>query len=116
MENKEYEDKFKDLEEKGDSDREKVDTLKDRIYVMDQIKNDFGDKLQKKLAGIESKYNYMTATLTIDETNDSLFFFSDDDNSKTGISGLQIITVPEPSSVTLFGLGGLALLLHRRRA
>ena len=31
------------------------------------------------------------------------------------ISGLQIVSVPEPSSTTLLGLGGLGVLLRRRR-
>jgi hypothetical protein len=32
-----------------------------------------------------------------------------------GITGFQIVAVPEPSSMALAGMGGLAVLLMRRR-
>lgn len=36
-------------------------------------------------------------------------------SSNSGMHGLQIIQIPEPTSVALLGLGGLGLLLRRRR-
>jgi len=37
-------------------------------------------------------------------------------NSKASfIQGIQLTTVPEPSSAALLGLGGLALILRRRK-
>lgn len=39
----------------------------------------------------------------------------DRNGGRMGFAGMQIITVPEPSSAALLGLGGLALILRRRK-
>ncbi|BDS05460.1 hypothetical protein NT6N_05000 [Oceaniferula spumae] len=36
-------------------------------------------------------------------------------NGRAGINGVQIVGVPEPSSAALLGLGGLALIMRRRK-
>jgi hypothetical protein len=52
-------------------------------------------------------YLFTSDTLTITDTSTDL--------NVGGISAIQITTVPEPSSTALLGLGGLALILRRRR-
>ena len=56
-------------------------------------------------------------------TPPSIFFFTNsdagiawEDGANAGKTSLLFATVPEPSSVTLLGLGGLALLLRRKRS
>ena len=47
---------------------------------------------------------------------DSITFSSNRDGAqRAGVSGFIITTVPEPSSTALLGLGGLALILRRRK-
>lgn len=52
-------------------------------------------------------------------TSDTITFHTDRDlgvgGERAGISGFTITSVPEPSSSALLGLGGLALLLRRRK-
>ena len=48
-------------------------------------------------------------------TSDTLTFTDNTNLAIGGISAIQITTVPEPSSTALLGLGGLALILRRRR-
>ena len=48
-------------------------------------------------------------------TSDTLTFTDNTNLDIGGISAIQITTVPEPSSTALLGLGGLALILRRRR-
>ena len=56
------------------------------------------------------------ASLTF--TSDVLTFHTDSGlggGNRAGISGFKITTVPEPSSAALLGLGGIALILRRRK-
>jgi len=48
-------------------------------------------------------------------TNDQLDVFVDRGSRDAMFAGVQIVTVPEPSSAALLGLGGLALILRRRK-
>jgi len=57
-------------------------------------------------SAIGATYLFTSDTLTITDTATTF---------KSGISAIQITTVPEPSSTALLGLGGLALILRRRR-
>ena len=57
-------------------------------------------------SAIGETYLFTSDTLTITDTATTF---------RSGISAIQITTVPEPSSTALLGLGGLALILRRRR-
>ena len=57
-------------------------------------------------SAIVETYLFTSDTLTITDTATTF---------RSGISAIQITTVPEPSSTALLGLGGLALILRRRR-
>lgn len=46
---------------------------------------------------------------------DSITFNVSNRSGRTGFTGFQIVQVPEPSSAALLGLGGLALILRRRK-
>ena len=47
--------------------------------------------------------------------NFTIDVFADNANGRGSINGIQIIAIPEPSSTALLGLGGLALILRRRK-
>ena len=51
-----------------------------------------------------------------DVTYDQSLFDGDDDDGFTGQITLTLTAVPEPSSTALLGLGGLALMLRRKRS
>lgn len=48
-------------------------------------------------------------------TGDTLTISGTNNGGRAVLSGFQIIAVPEPSSVSLLGLGGLTLILRRRK-
>ncbi|NWK55058.1 PEP-CTERM sorting domain-containing protein [Verrucomicrobiaceae bacterium N1E253] len=48
-------------------------------------------------------------------TGDTLTISGTNNGGRAVLSGFQIVAVPEPSSAALLGLGGLALILHRRK-
>lgn len=62
----------------------------------------------------------LSGTITAGSTEEFRFYYVDNSTSTTRISKLNSIsitgnTVPEPSSAALLGLGGLALILRRRK-
>lgn len=67
--------------------------------------------------GSENTGDYGFGSSTVGVTvgaGDSLFYVHQEDNTG-GTSGIIVNPVPEPSSVALLGLGGLALILRRRK-
>jgi hypothetical protein len=67
--------------------------------------------------GSENTGDYGFGSSTVAVTvgaGDSLFYIHQEDNSG-GTSGLIVNPIPEPSSAALLGLGGLALILRRRK-
>jgi hypothetical protein len=67
--------------------------------------------------GSENTGDYGFGSSTVGVTvgaGDSLFYVHQEDNAG-GTSGLIVNPVPEPSSAALLGLGGLALILRRRK-
>lgn len=67
--------------------------------------------------GAENTGNFSGGSSTLAVTvgtGQSLFYLHLEDNAG-GTSGIIVNPVPEPSSVALLGLGGLALILRRRK-
>jgi len=60
----------------------------------------------------------LVRTVANDFTNNVITFHTDrglGGGNRASVSGFLITTVPEPSSAALLGLGGLALILRRRK-
>lgn len=67
--------------------------------------------------GSENTGDYGFGSSTVGVTvgaGDSLFYVHQEDNTG-GTSGIIVNPIPEPSSAALLGLGGLALILRRRK-
>jgi len=60
--------------------------------------------------------NFVQQRVTITDTSDFITVLVDPTNADFGtLAGLQIVAVPEPSSVTLLGLGFMGFVLRRKR-
>jgi len=69
-----------------------------------------GTDLIEGSTGVEGHYlliSGLSGDLTITTTNPA--------GGRAPLAGFQIVEVPEPSSAALLGLGGLALILRRRK-
>ncbi len=76
-----------------------------------------GDTIQKTASGDARNGTWITGAFTADATTQN-FHFGPGSSKEIWLSGYQlrdISLVPEPSSAVLIGLGGLALILRRRR-
>ena len=62
---------------------------------------------QQKFSTVTSSGSFNADTLFIDPTNTN--------GNRTSVAGIIITAVPEPSSTVLLGLGGLTLILRRRK-
>ena len=60
------EDKIKNLEDKNMRDAEKFRKLEEALETMEQIKDDFGDKLAKRLTEIETTAHFIQGTFFAD--------------------------------------------------
>lgn len=63
--------------------------------------------------GLADPDNVGTGTFTSDGSGNLTFIFTSS-NNRTVLNAFEIDTVPEPSTLTLLGLGALGLLLRRR--
>ena len=67
---------------------------------------------------LDSQFDANFASVTTDVDGDLAFTWAVPDvgSGLAAFSGIQVADVPEPSSTVLLGLGGLALILRRRRS
>ena len=75
---------------------------------------DFGTSLTTwtPQSGDGNAWNVLVGEVTISQANPVLFVYADENVDKLGFTAIQII--PEPTSVGLLALGGLAILKRRR--
>jgi len=116
----------------SDSANSGTDVQMGDIWLQDQqadagatILSNGGTKLAPTLLGDSYTGTYLDATggsagnyivfTGLTSTNFTLRGDKSTTDARVGFAGMQIITVPEPSSAALLGLGGLALILRRRK-
>lgn len=64
-------------------------------------------------SGTDTAFNYMKTTVTITDSANDYIIAMNDPSNKWGFAAMQI--VPEPATMALLGIGGLAILRRRRK-